>query len=186
MSNLNTLTIVFVAVMLFTSCNTPNNKKDSNIHESKEEQTKAVTSTSYNTDEILSYAMDGLFDKVKEAIEGGFNPNSTDEFKRTALLMASYNGHTDIVKYLIEKGADVNHTDTVHRTALMYASTGPFVPTVMTLLEAGAKPNITDNEENWTAVMMAASEGQLDVIKALVAFGADLKMVLLNQKDTLK
>ena len=43
----------------------------------------------------------------------------------------------------------------------MYASSGPFTSTVSLLLNAGAKPNMTEKEQNWTAAMMAAAEGQL-------------------------
>jgi len=100
-------------------------------------------------------------------------------------MLAAYNGNIEIVKLLIDKGADVNTTDEIGRTALMFASSGPFVNTVLTLLQAGAKPNLTDKEEDWTAAMMAAAEGQLEVLKTLVAFGADLKMVDIDGESSL-
>lgn len=92
-------------------------------------------------------------------------------------MLASYNGHTKLVELLIDKGADVNMVDELTRNALMYASSGPFPNTVKVLLKAGADPNLTDDEQNWTPAMMAAAEGQLEVLKVLVENGADLEMV---------
>lgn len=67
----------------------------------------------------------------------------------------------------------------------MFAATGPFVPTVEALLKAGSEPNRTEDQENWTAVMMAASEGQLEVLKVLMANGDDLKMVDIDGESVL-
>jgi ankyrin repeat protein len=41
------------------------------------------------------------------------------------------------------------------------------------LLDKYADPNITDDEEHFTALMYAASEGQLDVVKLLLSAKAD-------------
>ncbi len=100
-------------------------------------------------------------------------------------MLAAYNGNNEIVKLLINRGGDVNLTDEIERTALMYASTGPFVNTVTTLLEAGAEPNLIEKEENWTAAMMASAEGQLEVLKTLIAYGADLNMVDIDGESSL-
>ncbi len=139
----------------------------------------------FNIDLLLQSALDGKLQTLKNAIEKGFDVNTIDSNKRTAIMLAAFNGHTEIVDLLIENGANVNMTDNLNRTALIYASTGPFVPTVTSLLNAGAKPNIVDNQEKWTAVMMAASEGQLEVVKTLVANGADLKMVDIDGESSL-
>ncbi|MFV0592002.1 MAG: ankyrin repeat domain-containing protein [Draconibacterium sp.] len=134
---------------------------------------------------IFQASLEGNLQIVLSALNDGFNPNTVDENKRTALMLAAYNGNTEIVKLLIDKGADVNYTDEIQRTALMYASSGPFVNTVLILLQAGAKPNSIEKEENWTAAMMAAAEGQLEVLKELVAFGADLSMVDVDGESAL-
>ncbi|BAX79067.1 ankyrin repeat domain-containing protein [Labilibaculum antarcticum] len=176
MNKLQLLSAIAIMGLSTYSCNTkPGKGSDTNITSTEKTTPVAVKTIDINL--VMQSALNGELEMVKDALNNGFNVNSTDLNKRTPLMLAAYNGHDEIVKLLIDKGADVNLTDTIHRTALMFASTGSSVPTVLSLLEAGAKPNMMDNEQNWTAAMMAASEGQLEVLKVLVAHGADLKMI---------
>jgi ankyrin repeat protein len=62
----------------------------------------------------------------------------------------------------------------------MYAATGPHAKTVNLLLEAGANPDLADNAEGFTALMYAAAEGQLEVVRALLGHGAN---ATLRDKD---
>jgi uncharacterized protein len=55
----------------------------------------------------------------------------------------------------------------------MFASSGPFEETVKLLLAHQADPNIADTEKHFTALMYAAAEGQLDVVKLLLTYKAD-------------
>jgi len=171
-SKLSTVVGLLIASSVIISCNIQ-------VKENKEKDIVAneQNSTIPNQAFVFQAALDGDIQIIIDALESGLNPNALDENNRTAIMMASYNGHGDIVKLLIENGADVNAIDNVKRTALMYASSGPFTSTVSLLLNAGAKPNMTEKEQNWTAAMMAAAEGQLEVLKLLVASGADLNMV---------
>ena len=177
--------LAIISVLSFTiSCTTkPSKTSNDNASETLKEQ--AAPKKIFDNALIMQSALEGNIEMIKGAVENGFDVNTTDENKRTALMLAAYNGHNEIVQLLIAKGANVNLTDNIQRTALMYASTGPFVPTVLSLLESGAKPNMVDSEENWTAVMMAASEGQLEVMKVLVNHGADLKMVDVDGESSL-
>lgn len=166
------------------ACNTKPSKVNSANNTSTEKTVPASVKT-FDNELIMQAALDGKIETVKDALNKGFNANTIDPNKRTSLMLAAYNGHNEIVKLLIANGADVNLTDNVDRTALMYASTGSSVPTVISLLESGSKPNMIDNEENWTAGMMAASEGQLEVLKVLVSHGADLKMLDIDGESSL-
>lgn len=189
MKIINALSTITIVTILFAGCNSSLKSKaeKTEIFDSppQMEQTTRETPMTFDTEIIMTSALEGNFTTIKEALENGFDANTIDSNKRTALMLAAYNGHTDIVKFLIEKGTDVNLTDTVHRTALMYASSGPFLATVIALLESGAEPNIADHEENWTAIMMAAAEGQLEVIKALVAYGADIEITDVDGESSL-
>ena len=45
----------------------------------------------------------------------------------------------------------------------------------MILLEAGANANVTDNKGGQTPLILAANKGNLDIVKALLKYGADLR-----------
>jgi ankyrin repeat protein len=123
--------------------------------------------------DIYSAALEGDLAKVKAAIENGQKANSTDQEGRTALMYSAYDGRTEILKLLLANGAEVNLKDNAGRTALMMASSGPFPDAVTLLLDKFADPNITDRVDHFSAIMFAASEGQLEVVKILLSRGAD-------------
>lgn len=184
MNKLQLFAATSIMLVCTCACNTTQSKSDS-ADKTIEQAAKVTPEKSFDNDFIMKSALEGKIETIKGAVENGFNVNTLDKDKRTALMLAAYNGHNEIVQLLIAKGADVNLIDNIQRTALMYASTGPFVPTVLSLLQSGAKPNMVDSEENWTAVMMAAAEGQLEVVKVLVSNGADLKMVDVDGESSL-
>ena len=165
--------VIVLASFLISCNNSPQAKKGNSIAE-KSQKTQETT---INLELFFQAALEGNINVVEEAINKGININSADTENRTALMLSAFNGHLEIVKLLITKGSDVNILDATNRTALMFASTGPFNSTVELLLDAGSNPNIADNVEQWTAVMFAAAEGQLEVVKTLVANGADLSML---------
>lgn len=183
-------TLSFATIAIITlfviGCNssTDNTKRTDNKN-TVETVPEAIRETALDQDKIMQAALEGEITTVQDALNNGFDVNTTDANKRTLLMLAAYNGHNQIIELLVANGADVNLRDTINRTALMFASTGPFVSTVQSLLQSGAQPNLTDDQENWTAAMMAAAEGQLEVLKVLVAHGADLKMVDVDGESSL-
>ncbi len=187
MIKIHLLAVMIISLALVYSCNSTNeSERSGNTKEVLTKQTTANTpEVKYNTDQIMQAALNGKLNTVEVALQNGFDVNTIDENKRTMLMLSAFNGHRQIVKFLIDKGADLNMRDAINRTALMYASTGPFVSTVEILLKSGAEPNITDDEQNWTAAMMAAAEGQLEVLKVLVNNGADLEMVDVDGESSL-
>ena len=123
---------------------------------------------------MVEAALYGKVETIKKALAQGYEVNSRDPEKRTALMYASFNGQTAIVKMLIEAGADVNAQDTVGTSALMFAASAPTgSETVQVLLDAGAKINMIDNNEHFTALMWAAAEGQADNVMLLLKNEAD-------------
>ncbi len=170
---------------VFVSCGTSDKKCTDNSETETAIASAKVEHVELNIKTVFTASLEGQTVIVKEAINNGFDTNTIDKDGRTALMLAAYNGQTEIVKLLLSHNANANHTDVLKRTALMYASSGPFTETVLALLQAGAKPNLVEKEENWTAAMMAASEGQLEVLKTLVAHGADLTMVDVDGESSL-
>ncbi|MES2623646.1 MAG: ankyrin repeat domain-containing protein [Pseudomonadota bacterium] len=114
------------------------------------------------------------------------------------LVLAIHNGHWDISKRLIEAGADVDQWDKFGRAALFTAIGGRKENTVMAndplnqtdgativrmLLEAGANPNMQlylrpakarggPLSRGTTPLIVAASGGDLDMIRLLLEHGA--------------
>jgi len=118
-------------------------------------------------------AHDGGLEQVKSLLKQGVACDAVDPNGATALMFAAFNGHSEIVIYLLDAGAEINLRDYLDRTALLYSSSGPFPETVKILLDRGADPNIVDSDEHFSPLMHAAAEGSLDVVKVLIANGAD-------------
>ncbi|WP_052850545.1 SMI1/KNR4 family protein [Streptomyces avicenniae] len=99
----------------------------------------------------------------------------------TMLGVAAMNGSLPMVEYLVAAGADVNHTppgapdDPDVGTVLTHAvgSDEP-LPVVSALLRAGADPNVP-RPDGWTPLMLAAHGGDVAVVEALLAAGADVR-----------
>lgn len=115
----------------------------------------------------------GDLEAVHPLVAGGVPVDVADPDGRTPLMWAAFNGHTAVVSYLLENGASINAKDESGREALMFASSGPFAETVELLLQRGADVNAQGTLEGFTALMTAAAEGQVDVVRLLLAYGAD-------------
>ena len=122
---------------------------------------------------LMEAAYNGELERARQLIEDGIDVDATTADKQTALMWAAFNGHTDVAAYLLDREAAVDAKDVNARTALMYASSGPFADTVGLLLDKGAEVDIQGSVEGFTALMMAAAEGQLDVVRLLLIHGAD-------------
>lgn len=125
---------------------------------------------------LLQAALEGDTEIIRAMIEQGVSFNKVDADESTALMYAAYNGHSAIVELLLEKGMEVDRRNTKGQSALLFASTGPFPETVKLLLDHGANPNLTDYLEHFTPLMHAAAEGNLEVLKLLLAAGAKASM----------
>lgn len=178
--------LIFSLILLVTvisSCG--NSKTKSETETVSSEKIETVEKPMVDMDLFFNAALEGNLAFIQNSLDQGVNVNAIDADQRTALMLAAFNGHQPIVKLLLDKGADVKMVDNVNRTALMFASTGPFNATVVELIKAGSDVNATDNHENWTPVMFAAGEGQLEVVKTLVANGADISMLDVDGESAL-
>ena len=127
--------------------------------------------------ELMEAAYLGQLEEVERLVSAGTAVDFADPEQRTPLMVAAFNGHTPVIQFLVEKGAKLDARDSNGRTALMYASSGPFEEAVAYLLEQGAAVNAQGTLEGFTALMTAASEGLLEVVRLLLANGADPSVV---------
>lgn len=110
------------------------------------------------------------------------NPGSEESRGITPLLGALFNGHQEIAAHLIENGANVNAVAALGMgedtyTPLSIAIVKGYDNIVARLLSKKANPNHCVHSAggaNGTPLILAAREGNLDVIKLLVASGADI------------
>ena len=126
---------------------------------------------------ISEPAFNGNLSAVQEQLGRGIAVDLTDDEMHTPLMWAAFNGHSPVVAYLLENGAKPDAQDVNGRTALMYASSGPFPETVELLLKNGAGVNIQGKSEGFTALMMATAEGQLEVARLLLVYGAATEII---------
>ena len=162
---------------------------------------------------LVLAAREGDLESTKLLLAAGADINQTTEYGWTPLLTATNNRHYKLSEYLIQHGADVNKANKGNWTPLYLATDnrniegGDFpVPKpdmdhleyIKFLLEHGAKPNIAakDNtltrtiftmqwflEAGATPFVRAAQSGDLELLKLLVAHGAD-PMIKTDHGDT--
>jgi len=107
-------------------------------------------------------------------IAAGANARAATEFGGfTPLHLAAESGSAAIVTSLLRAGAVVDARTTTGATALMLASAAGDPAVVTPLLDAGADVNAKENDRLQTPLIFAAANGRLDVVKLLIARGAD-------------
>ena len=90
-------------------------------------------------------AAQGDVEYLKELLETGGNPCSTDDNGLNALHFAVWNGHVEAVEFLIRSGANVDQQTKDGGTALHGASFLGRTKVVAALLKAGANVNIRNS-----------------------------------------
>jgi ankyrin repeat protein len=122
------------------------------------------------------------FDVFQFLVIHGADVNSTTFSGETELMGAAADGCTKAIGILLNHGAQIDARDNSGETALMKGVSGVArsecseqnnnVDAMNALLDAGAQVNAEDNQGK-TALMKAAEEGHLDIVKLLLAHGAD-------------
>jgi ankyrin repeat protein len=154
---------------------------------------------------LMFAAREGDVDSAHALLDGGADVNATAGDGKNALSLAIFNGNYEVASLLVDRKADVNNSDTQRFTPLFWAvdrrnmETAPNFPWMVTedplplirkLLDAGANPNALVNNTPRArmragsprivfanALMRAAFSGDLELVKLLLAFGADSKVV---------
>ena len=155
---------------------------------------------------LVYAARSGSIDAARALLEGGADVNQTTRYGWSPLLAATQNQNYQMGKFLIEHGANVNLANKGGWTPLYlatdnrnieggdYPTRAPDMDTlayITLLLDKGANVNarITEstetrtvftnqwlNEEGATAFLRASQSGDLELMKLLIARGADPKI----------
>ena len=154
---------------------------------------------------LMFAAREGDVDSARYLLDGGADVNAVAGDGKNALSLAIFNGNYDLASFLVDRKADVNNTDTQRFTPLFWAvdrrnmETAPNFPWMVTadplplikkMLDAGANPNAVVNNTPRarmragsprivfaTALMRAAFSADLELVKLLLSYGADPKVI---------
>jgi len=123
---------------------------------------------------------------VSVLIEAGCDLEARDGVEKTALRAAVEGESVEIAKALIEAGANVNAPSERMGPMLWSAITSVRAARMVQLLvQAGIDINEQD-QGGWTALMLAASDGDVDAARALIEAGADVNLRNKNGDTALK
>ena len=139
----------------------------------------AVTANANGTTPLMFAAGAGKADAVTLLIERGADVNATDSTNgQTPLMFAAAQGRSDAVRVLLAHQADPNTATKVSPIISMgerYKAKTSGKGT-REITSEGGRSDI-NAMGGLTALMFAAREGHIDVVRALVAAGADVNMV---------
>ena len=162
---------------------------------------------------LMFAAREDDLESARLLVDAGADLNAAAGDGKDALALAIFNGSYDVASFLVDRHANVNHADAQRFTPLFWAvdrrnmETAPNFPWMVTadplpliqkLLDAGANPNaLVDNTPRArmregsprivfaTALMRAAFSADLELVKLLLAHGADPHIVSKDNETTL-
>lgn len=116
----------------------------------------------------------GQAQEVTALLAAGADPDQTDSHGWTALMCGARGGSVAVVKSLLASGANPNLRDSYVNgwTPVMHALHKRQNQAAQTLLDGGADINAR-TKSGLTALIMAAGDGNLDMVQILLARGAD-------------
>lgn len=118
-------------------------------------------------DRAWSYYKEYDFNIVKLLIDYGENLNHPDH---PSIVMASMRGNIEEMKYVLARGADINAVTHTGVSALGSAAYNDDQVMTQFLLDAA----IDLKDHGGKALQIAASKGNLDIVKILIDAGADI------------
>lgn len=118
----------------------------------------------------------GEFDQVKNLLAAGANVHFVVKEWCGETTLLHYASTVEIVRELLLYGADIEARDYNGKTPLLHAvSQRKQLPVVLELLEHGADPNAR-SMQGTTALTPAIAGRNLDLIKTLLDYGADINI----------
>jgi ankyrin len=150
---------------------------------------------------LMFAAREDSLESARLLVAAGADVNAVSGDGKDALSLAVFDGSYDVASFLVDSHANVNHADAQRFTPLFWAvdrrnmETAPNFPWMVTadpfpliqkLLDAGANPNAIINATPRarmregsprivfaTALMRASFSGDIEIVKLLLAHGAD-------------
>ncbi|TGZ47822.1 hypothetical protein CRM22_002637 [Opisthorchis felineus] len=120
----------------------------------------------------------GHIDVVRCLIKHGCDINTpSEEFKESALMLASYKVHADMMRFLLEAGSGHEHRTDEMRTASMRAAIEGHVVAARLLLAHGANVNIPQDRFE-SPLTLASCGGHTEFAHLPIGYGADIQEVI--------
>ena len=110
---------------------------------------------------------------VRALIAAGADVKAVNPFGTTAMREAALTGDVQVLGALLTAGADVDSPSPEGQTNLMLVARTANVEAAKLLLDHGAKVNAIESEENQSAVMWAADQGQPEMLRLLLSRGGN-------------
>ena len=155
--------------------------------------------------EFVNACKMGDISKVEAMLKQGIDPNVTDDFGSTGLMVAAVNGHIEIIQLLLKYGANINQgyhgkglAGLEGETALSYAiiswvwytqsgekkEAEKLIPVFKFLINHGIDLKHKD-QYGLTYLMIASREGIFPLVKLLILKGMDVNEKSQNGKTAL-
>ena len=128
-------------------------------------------------DDLLRAAELGDTAAAERLLDRGLDPNTADAKGNTILMIAARNGHRELVWSLIRRKASVTRRSQFGDTALMMASLRGDREIARMLIEFGGAEV---KHSGWAPIHYAAFEDRAEIIRYLLAKGADRDAVAPN------
>ena len=133
----------------------------------------ALPASASSKEALFVAAEKGNIAAVKKHLAAGGSVDAADANKLSLLNWAAYGGAFEIVKLLVAQKADVNiHVNKSGWTPLMNASAMGHAQIAAYLLDHGADLSLLSTD-GYAALSFAAAKQRTDVVKLLLAKGAD-------------
>ena len=114
------------------------------------------------------------FEVVDLLLGAGANVNAVSLYGVTPLALACTNASPRMVSLILVGGANPHVAQANGETALMTCARGGVWKAVALLLDRGVDPNGKEHTRGQTALMWAAWEDHTEVVRGLIAYGADV------------
>lgn len=138
--------------------------KPANVNETEADGTTALAWAAYQGDDATAAVL----------LKAGADPDKANVYGVTPLSLACENANVPLVTLLIKGGADPNRARLTGETPLMACINAHAAEGALALIAAGADTNTAEKVDGQTPLMWAAATKQPQIVRALLARGANV------------